>query len=205
MYNLTHDAFDHDYRAQVASCLCKSPFLGNSPLGPEFVMTKGFSLMFRRSAMEDVAEQFPYMQTFLSKAVFAASNAFYVNPVLMKGGSRIDAHVDCRLIVSENVRIVPNLVSIFYVSVRLASERGAIKLHMGECTEVSILPRSGDLLHFRGNLVHSVESLDDESERISLVCEQYNLPEDILAGFPDFEILLDADLSRRIPGTSSVP
>lgn len=198
MFNLEHNAFSKEYRDHVESSLLNSPYLGKSPLGPEFVKTDGFSLVFRRTALQKILSEFDYLNTFLEKALFPKSNAFYLNPLIMKRGSRVDAHVDCRLIESENVRIIPTLVSIFYVNAGDEMAGGKLVLNTGKDSEIIISPKTNDLLHFRGNIIHSVSEVNTKNFRISLVCEQYNLPEEILTGFPEFEIIQEQDLAPRV-------
>jgi len=197
MYKLIHDAAPAAYCASVCDALATSPYVGESPLGPEFVRTRGFSLIFRRSALDDVVEAFPYLGGFLDRVVFDACNAFYVNPVIMAAGSRVGDHIDCRLVESENVRIIPNLVSILYVQADPDARGGTLRLRIDPERSVAVQPRSGDLLHFKGSLIHAVDALE-AGARISLVCEQYNLSDDVLCGFPEFEILQSADVAPRV-------
>ena len=51
-----------------------------------------------------------------------------------------------------------------------------------------IKPKSNMLLYFQGHLTHSVNQLKSEGERLSLVCEQYNLLENDLREIPEFRI-----------------
>ncbi len=196
MYHLTHDAFPADYRALVEHSILSSPHLGPSPLGPEFVATRGFSIIFKRLAFAALVEEFPYLGPFIAAAAFPHSNAFYVNPLVMTGGSRVDAHIDCRLVEAQNMRIIPTLVSIFYVRAD-PDKGGALHLRTEDRGEVAVSPRTNDLLHFPGRLVHSVDAVEGGDSRISLVCEQYNLREDVLAGFPEFEVILAGDHAPR--------
>jgi hypothetical protein len=198
MYHLEHDAFPEPYRVDVEESIPSSAYIGNSPLGPEFVKTLGFSVVFRRSVLAGVLEEFGFLRDFLGKAIFPKSNAFYVNPLVMGQGSRVAAHIDCRLLVEENLRIIPTLVSIFYVARSDEAIGGEITLNVGTASEVTLQPRQNDLLHFRGNLVHAVSEIRSSHRRISLVCEQYNLPEQVLEGFPAFNIIQDERAAPRV-------
>jgi 2OG-Fe(II) oxygenase superfamily len=155
--------------------------------------------VFRRSKFADVVQEFPYLRAFLESATFPKSNAFYVNPLILTGSSRVDPHVDCRLVVTENVRIIPTLVSILYVRADKGMVGGSLTLNVGPDQEITIDPKANHLIHFRGDLVHSVSEVLGEHTRISVVCEQYNLPEPVLLGFPEFEILHDRDVAPRVP------
>jgi len=191
-YQLTRGAFDRRYLTVVETAVLSSRHLGASPLGGEFVRTWGFSIVFRRSELSRVVSDFPGLGLFFERALLPSCNAFYVNPLVMTRGSRVDPHVDCRLVEAENVRIVPNLVSVFYVRADPRLKGGALKLQLPSGRVLELPPATNELVHFVGSLVHSVgEVLDggDVHGRISLVCEQYNLEDGLLAGFPAFEVL----------------
>jgi hypothetical protein len=95
---------------------------------------------------------------------------------------------------------------------------GALKLQLPAGRVLALKPRTNTLLHFVGSLVHSVEEVDGSAEggtsrtpndgsaeggtsrtpndgsaeggrRISIVCEQYNLPDELLDVFPKLEVL----------------
>jgi hypothetical protein len=198
MYRIEHDAFGDDYREIVERALLGSRYVGKSPLGEEFVETQGFSIAFQRSALSEVLVEFPYLRAFLETALFSTSNALYVNPLIMRRGSRVGAHVDCRLVVDQNVRIIPNIVSIYYVSVAPEAVGGDLTLNIGTATEVIIRPQQGDLLHFPGDVIHEVSPITSDHTRIGVVCEQYNLPDSMLEWFPTFDIVLDEAFAPRV-------
>ena len=197
-YHVAQNAFDDDYLSHLATELCKSEYLGASPLGAEFVNTEGFSLVFRRSALLDVCHAFPYLEPYLDEVLFPECNAFYLNPLLLTGSSRVDAHVDCRLVASENTRIIPNLVSVLYVEICPDMAGGNLLLNVGTEHEVCITPETNNLVHFRGSVIHRVSEVKNPHRRISVVCEQYNLPDALLAGFPLFNVITDDDLLPRV-------
>lgn len=51
-----------------------------------------------------------------------------------------------------------------------------------------IQPQTNILVHFRGNLTHSVNKVTSSEARISLVCEQYSLNPNQLQKIPEFQI-----------------
>jgi hypothetical protein len=51
-----------------------------------------------------------------------------------------------------------------------------------------ITPQVNTLLHFQGDLTHSVNAVKTSGNRLSLVCEQYNLSAEELAEIPDFTV-----------------
>lgn len=188
-YRLAPSGLEDAYLTALEGALLASPHFGPSPLGSEFVDTKGFSIVFRRSALGRVIEQFPYLEAFLAACMFRSSNAFYVNPLMLHRGSRVDPHVDCRLVATQDVRIVPTLVSVLYVRAAPEMKGGALRLAAGRPDEIVVRPARSDLLHFVGKLVHSVDPIESDHERISVVCEQYHLEPDVLAGFPELDII----------------
>lgn len=196
-YSITRSAFSTTYLKTIENQLLESPYLGKSPLGKEFVDTRGFSIVFKRSHLETVIEKFPFLDEFLKKAIFTNSNAFYINPLILNSGSRVEEHVDCRLVSQEQARIIPNLVSVLYVKVDPDMEGGELCLKVGNDKKIDLKPSSNNLVHFLGTLIHSVNEVRCPCTRISLVCEQYNLSESLLAHFPDFLIIQDDDVAPR--------
>ena len=94
-------------------------------------------------------------------------------------------------------RSAPVRVSVLY----LQSPRrgGALRLHrlLGPATEVT--PVEGTLVHFRGDLVHSVATVD-EGLRISLVMEQYALDDAALARVPRCQLASEGHFDRVLAG-----
>ena len=63
-------------------------------LNRDFVGTRGFSVVFRRDSLGRVRREFPYFEPFLSLALRPDCNAFYLNPLQLVAGSRVDPHID---------------------------------------------------------------------------------------------------------------
>lgn len=183
--------------ARLREGILNSEYLGPSPLGKEFVNSKGFSIVFRREWVDMVGRRFPYLRPFLDCALFEACNAFYINPLILEGSSRVDPHVDCRLIGDGDVRLIPNLVSILYVDVPCDVVGGNLVLNVGSESEVVVQPKRNEIIHFLGNLVHAVTELRTSCMRMSVVCEQYNLADDSIVHFPAFSVLTDCRTTPR--------
>lgn len=189
MYQLTKNTCAPEDLAELERGILDSEYMGPSPLGLEFVRTMGFSVVFHRDALSNALRRFPWLETFLVRAMFKATNAVYVNPLVLNVGSRVDPHADCRLLVRENVRIVPTLVSVLYVRSESDTVGGTLHLGIGTEQAVRIQPQTGDLLHFKGSVVHSVSEVRHGGPRVSVVCEQYNLPDELLPHFPKFLVI----------------
>ena len=151
-----------------------SELVQKSPLGDEFVRARGFSAVFNRSSLGSIIEEVPYLERLLDHVLFPSTNAVFVNPLILSEGSRVDSHVDCRLLQSENVRIIPTIVSVLYVEIDSDIAGGELVLNPDLDDEVVLVPRTNMVIQFRGDVVHRVRQIDGTSTRISLVCEQYN-------------------------------
>jgi hypothetical protein len=196
-YFVGRNAIPEDDRRRLVDGVLASQFYGDSALGVEFVDTRGFSVVFKRSAMDAVAANFSYLAPVLESVLFQTSNAFYINPLVLRSQSRVDDHIDCRLVPGTTTRIIPNLVSVYYAAIPADMRGGQLVLNTGHQNEVTLSPQTGDVVHFLGSTVHHVEEVSCSDYRISIVCEQYNLADDLLTLFPECEVITGAsDLAR---------
>ena len=80
-HTLQDSAFDaaylFDLRQQIRNCR----YFAVNNLNRDFVGTRGFSIVFRSSAMQRVIDEFPWTAPYLAKALHADCNAFYLNPL----------------------------------------------------------------------------------------------------------------------------
>ncbi|MEQ9549602.1 MAG: 2OG-Fe(II) oxygenase [Coleofasciculus sp. G3-WIS-01] len=120
-------------------------------------------------------------------------NTFYLNPLVLEGGTCVEPHVDCSISLYSRKLTIPNLVSVLYVQVPHDLQGGELLLETGEDQVVQIQPQTNTMLFFRGNLEHSVNQVKSSQPRISVICEQYNLSETRLQQIPEFEIQSEAD------------
>lgn len=174
-------------RAQIRKC----PWFTTNNLNRDFVGTRGFSVVFRGSQRPRVLAEFPFFAPFLDRALRGDCNAFYLNPLELTAGSRVDPHVDRSLRAYCPDVATPLQVSVLYVEVPPGMVGGRLVLARGRRTLAKLAPAAGMLLRFDGDLLHAVERVDGVGERcrrLSLVCEQYALDERELAAIPDFRI-----------------
>ncbi len=80
------------------------------------------------------------------------------------------------------------MVSVLYVSVPEDLEGGELVLRSRRHQVGQIRPQANLLLHFQGDLTHSVTAVVKGGDRLSLVCEQYNLEDHQLEEIPDFRL-----------------
>lgn len=187
-YQQQPDAFTPRYLRKLEARILDCPYFAVNNLNRDFVGTKGFSIVFRRSHLGDVEAQFPYFKLYLDRALQPDCNAFYLNPLLLKAGSRVDPHIDRSLRSYCKTIDPPHVVSVLYVSVPPDLVGGELVLRDHKRQVGQISPRTNTLLLFQGNLTHSIKPVTSASTRLSLVCEQYSLEDHELEDIPDFKL-----------------
>lgn len=194
-YQTSENAFPLDYLSQLQGQILSCPYFALNNLNRDFIETKGFSLAFQRSGLSKIEQQFPFFKTYLDIALQPNCNAFYLNPLLLKTGSRVDPHIDRSLrSYCKNIE-PPALVSVLYVQVPATLHGGELVLCHNKRQVGQIRPRVNTLLYFQGNLTHAVKEVTSLGTRLSLVCEQYNLSE---ADFWRYQsLLLNLEQSSR--------
>jgi len=164
------------------------PYFAINNLNRDFVGTKGFSVVFQRSGLAKVEQGFPYFKPYLNIALQPQCNAFYLNPLMLKTGSRVDPHIDRSLRSYCKTIEPPSLVSVLYVQVPPALQGGELILRHGKRQVGQIKPQFNTLLYFQGDLTHLVNPVTSPGTRLSLVCEQYSLSETELQDIPEFTL-----------------
>lgn len=188
-YRTSHNVFDPKYLSKLQKKILACSYFSVNNLNRDFVGTKGFSLVFQRSGISEVERHFPFFKPYLSVALQPTCNAFYLNPLLLQTGSRVDKHIDRSLRSYCKTIQPPDTVSVLYVQVPEVLEGGDLVLHCHKRQVGCIRPQVNTLLFFQGDLTHSVKEVKSPvSTRLSLVCEQYNLLETELEEIPEFAI-----------------
>jgi len=186
------DAFAPAYIGKLAAGIRACPQFTVNNLNRDFVGTRGFSVVFHRSGLPRVAAEFPCFAPFLERALRSDCNAFYLNPLELRPGSRVDPHIDRSLRAYCKDIEMPVQVSVLYVEVPAGMRGGELVLARGQRRLAKIAPRANLLVEFAGDLTHSVERLDESLDgggaRLSLVCEQYALLDDELEQVPEYAI-----------------
>jgi predicted 2-oxoglutarate/Fe(II)-dependent dioxygenase YbiX len=186
-YRQQPNAFSADYLSRLRGEVLACSYFSTNNLNRDFVGTKGFSVVFRRSHLGEVEQQFPFFKPYLDLALQPNCNAFYLNPLLLKEGSRVDPHIDRSLRSYCKTVHPPAIVSVLYVSVQnLQGGELILRNHKHQVAQVK--PQLGTLLFFQGDLTHAVNPVTQPTTRLSLVCEQYALSEDELEEIPAFTI-----------------
>ncbi len=165
-----------------------SSYFTTNNLNRDFVNTKGFSLVFTREGLPQVEKACPFFKSYLERALQPDCNAFYLNPLLLSQGSRVDPHIDRSLRSYCKTIDPPWLVSVLYVRLPDLMEGGELMLSLGKKQVGKITPQANTLVFFQGDLTHSVNALKTKGQRLSIVCEQYCLTTAQLEAIPRFTI-----------------
>ncbi|MDH6099393.1 2OG-Fe(II) oxygenase [Anabaenopsis sp. FSS-46] len=183
-----HNAFPMEYLNNLWGEIQACSYFAINNLNRDFVATKGFSLVFRRSHISTVEQKFPYFKPYLDLALQPECNAFYLNPLQLQQGSRVDPHIDRSLRSYCKTIEPPMCVSVLYVRLPEDMVGGELVLKSHKRQLGQIKPQVNTLLYFQGDLTHSVNAVQTPGSRLSLVCEQYSLSQSELAEIPDFTI-----------------
>ncbi|MBW4466951.1 MAG: 2OG-Fe(II) oxygenase [Pegethrix bostrychoides GSE-TBD4-15B] len=182
------DQFSPNYLSKLQLQILACPYFAVNNLNRDFVGTKGFSVVFRRSHLAEVAQQFPYFQPYLEQALQPDCNAFYLNPLLLQAGSRVDPHIDRSLRSYCKTIEPPVTVSVLYVAVPTDLVGGELVLQSRQRQVGRLRPQPNLLVLFQGDLTHSISAVAGTGLRLSLVCEQYRLEEAELEEIPAFTL-----------------
>ncbi len=182
--NVFTPAYLSDLQGQILACR----YLAVNNLNRDFVQTQGFSVVFQGAGRIEVERRFPFFKPYLQAALQADCNAFYLNPLVLKVGSRVDPHIDRSLRSYCKTIDPPALVSVLYVQLPTNLIGGELVLRHHKRLVGKIQPQVNTLLYFQGDLTHAVNAVKAEGLRLSLVCEQYALTEEELEQIPVFKI-----------------
>jgi len=175
--------------------------LSRSSLNPDnFGSTYSFQIYFNKYSKNDFLNS-PYnlkpIYDIFERIKQPGTNAYVFNPIVLDGlrvfeknTNKIRYHYDDTLDLSDNMGklYLPVCVTILYIQVPEKFIGGTLKMHdFGylECHNLGIIeirPEVGKKVVFRGDMHHGVSSLycSKDTKRISLVFEQYNIPENRL-------------------------
>lgn len=187
-HTLHPGAFDAAYLALLRRQIRKSRYFTTNNLNRDFVGTRGFSVVFHRSALERVRTEFPWSGPYLDRTLRDDCNAFYLNPLQLEQGSHVAPHID-RSLRAYVLDVDPPLqVSVLYIDVPAGMRGGDLVLRRRRKLLGRVTPREGLLVHFDGDLEHGIDRVDSPGLRLSLVCEQYQLDPAQLAAAPEYRI-----------------
>ncbi|MBN1204728.1 MAG: 2OG-Fe(II) oxygenase [Myxococcaceae bacterium] len=177
----------------IREAILGSSLLGESNLTEQFSGTYGFSVSFRREALPQVTARFPAFAPFLEAALLPGCDAFLLNPLLIQNGRGVAAHIDRSLEFYGPSIGCPVAVSVLYVHVPGQLAGGELRLYHRSKQVAVLAPQPRSLVTFRGDMAHEVSGVEAgapalSEARISLVVEQYRVPEALRARIPSFEV-----------------
>jgi hypothetical protein len=176
------------YLNQLWNKINSNSYFAVNNLNRDFVKTKGFSVVFRRDGLPMVEQKFPFFKSYLDIAIQPDCNAFYLNPLLLTEGSRVDPHIDRSLRSYCKTVDPPFVVSVLYVRVPENMHGGELVLQSGKRQVGKIVPQANSLVYFQGDLTHAVNPVKTVGSRLSVVCEQYRLIPSELEDIPRFTV-----------------
>jgi len=194
-YSASQNVFPSKYLSNLQGEILACSYFTTNNLNRDFVETKGFSVVFRRSHIDLVSTRFPFFKQYLQLALMPHCNAFYLNPLQLKSGSRVDPHIDRSLRSYCKTIEPPETVSVLYINIPenliggelvLSDSYGCGSRRKRQAGKIN--PQTNMLVHFQGHLTHSVNSVKSAGLRLSLVCEQYCLDDTELIKIPEFTI-----------------
>lgn len=188
--NKYNDVFSLEYLEVLKDTILKSNLLTQNNLNYNFSTTKGFSIIFTKDGIDKVLEKFPYLDEYLKKITDSRSTAFYLNILVMELNSKVDKHIDHSLRSYYPKIQIPYSVSVLYVNVPSILGGNLIFYEKNNFLE-EIKPSKNKMVVFSGDLKHEITEIFEcptNEQRISLICEQYFLNQNLLSKIPTFLI-----------------
>ncbi len=193
-FELVPHALPVDSVSQMLMAAERSDFAGANPLADSFGGSRGFGVRWRAEAKPALLSLIPWIEPFVAQVMawpWSAGtmrrpepNAYYLNLLILPPGVGSGLHVDRTL----NGEASPEIVSVLYLRVP-RSRGGRLVLREHGRPIALIRPEAGNAVHFAGHLTHGVTPVTDSDDaRVSLVCEQYHVPDSALAEIPYLEI-----------------
>ncbi len=211
-----------EFEALRASVMA-SAFVGSSTLNGPFESSRGFGVTFTQAGLGELTKRFPALAPWLTAALGAPAiraltpwwrrvpsrvpNAWYLNLLMVGPGAEVARHIDGTLMGPAGVtEHPPQCVSVLYLSVP-ATTGGMLELWNGTIPVGLITPRTGEAVHFRGDLAHAVRSFEGpaDARRASLVIEQYAFEPEALARLPVFQLDSRAGFSAYLKDHAGRP
>ena len=93
-YQIQNNVLSDRYLNELWNKVSSHAYFSVNNLNRDFVKTKGFSVVFQRDGLPIVEQKFPFFKPYLDLAIQPDCNAFYLNPLLLEEGSRVDPHID---------------------------------------------------------------------------------------------------------------
>lgn len=191
-HRIQPNALSEAQTRSLCDAVLSSPYLAQTDLNSGFSGTYGFSFVFRRAGLPRALNAMPALQPYFDKVLMPKANAFFLNPLVIKAGQGVAPHADktLRSFTQGDEPPFPLRVSVLYLQVPPELQGGQLLFHRFGLRLVKVQPRFNLLVEFAGHILHEVTPMSNSGEeaRISLVCEQYALPAELLELIPEFSM-----------------
>lgn len=190
-HRIQPDALAQEQTRALCEAVLSSPYLAQTDLNSGFSGTYGFSFIFTRAGLSKALNTMPELQPYFDKVLMDKANAFFLNPLVIKEGQGVAPHADktLRSWTGADEPPFPLRVSVLYLQVPPELKGGRLLFHRFGLRLVKVQPRFNMLVEFAGHILHEVTPMSNSQEaRISLVCEQYQLPPELLELIPEFSM-----------------
>tara|TARA_B100000513_G_scaffold144498_1_gene66530 strand:- start:2468 stop:3400 length:933 start_codon:yes stop_codon:yes gene_type:complete len=164
-------------------------------LSGAFSETQGIVLRFNRDGLRNLsASRWSGLMPFFEAAAEREMNAFVLNVLIVPDGRSVKTHLDNTVAIKSPNNHIAHCVTVLYLQIPLGMRGGQLELFENSRKESWSNPLSGDpdatltpqvntLVKFRGDAWHRISMMRsaDGRPRISLVLEQYSIPEEVYA------------------------
>lgn len=223
----TDKLFDEASRLKFLQTAVDHPLSASNQLSQQFVGSRGFVLKFNSEGASQLSSRsdLSFLTPFFRKVRDPQANAFVLNVLIIQPDEAnestkpaIGLHVDNTVGIDSARLWVAHSVSVYYLQVPAEMEGGVLELYADlvqkKRPDERVYPTEGDLVTFRGDAYHRVTQVRQragaeapptatESLRVSLVLEQYRIPERLYAHTFEFKISDKDDHRTYAPTTKS--
>lgn len=193
------NVFSAEYLEHLKHSVLHSPYLSKSNLFYQsFGQSTGFKLIATPDTLKAVCQFFPYIKPYLVKALRSDCNVYFINALLVSKGAEIKMHLDSSI----KKNLWPLCVTVFYVQADESMQGGELFLQKTPDQaepDLFIKPKENAMITFKGNLFHGVLPIKSDTMRVSLVCEQYQVPPEQLYQVPALQIPHKNKFGRLMP------
>ena len=206
------DFYTSDRCKELSNYVLKHEYFGKSTLNG-FEKTKGFVVTFSSRHEQKFADTFKPIYEVFKQVQIPGTNAYIFNPVVIEPSSdtverSVDFHYDMSLEdqtkTNECRNYLPVAVTVIYIELPDTYEGGYLRLSNYGSVDSSKIrrykPKLGRKFVFRGDALHCVEPIyckNPKSKRISLVFEQYKIPESKLEDIT-FDVSTTANIKKKM-------
>jgi hypothetical protein len=206
------DFYTSDRCKELSNYVLKHKYIGKSTLYG-FEKTKGFVVTFSSQHEQRFADTFKPIYEVFKQVREPGTNAYIFNPVVIEPSTSeiersIDFHYDVSLeeqIKTDDGRnFLPVSVTVIYIELPDTYEGGHLRLSNYGSVDSSKIrrykPKLGRKFVFRGDALHCVEPIyckNPKSKRISLVFEQYKIPDSKLEDIT-FDVSTTANIKKKM-------